>query len=63
MSGETRPTETCPVCGSCDIRLDGDQYEDGTFYVYMRCDNDCDATWTEVFEYVRTAIHETTEDK
>jgi hypothetical protein len=52
----SEPSVTCPLCGSHDIRSDGDQYEDGTFYVYMRCDNDCDATWTEEYQYIRTTV-------
>jgi hypothetical protein len=57
-----KPPVTCPLCGSCDIRSDGDQYEDGIFYVYVRCDNDCGATWTEVYRYVQTVVDETTGD-
>lgn len=55
MMNDAPPT-TCPVCDSDLIRSDGEQYDDGYYFVYMRCDNDCDSTWTEVYQYIRTAV-------
>jgi len=45
-----KPQKTCPVCKGEDITLNGNQYEDGTYYDYMMCDGGiCRTTWTEVY--------------
>lgn len=47
-----KPPSKCPECNSSDYDCDGEQWEEDSYYVYMRCHSlECQAKWTEVYTF------------
>lgn len=52
-----QPPKQCPVCNEGNPYVDGEQYDDGNYYVYMLC-RLCDASWTEVYVFDHYALND-----
>ena len=59
MTLQPLPPKSCPVCNADNPSCNNEQYEDGNYYVDLRCPS-CDSSWTEIYQFTDFIITEQT---
>lgn len=52
-----KPPKACPECGTDKYDCEGEQWEDDSYFVYMRCHSEsCQIKWTEVYAFTSFSV-------